>query len=96
MRRKGASVELVSGAAQSLRQRLHVDVSEDDVVEDVDPVDLVELSDPVPELKERDVVHRHPEGLGRAEDLHLEGDRASASGSPPVRAASLIKEHFFK
>lgn len=55
----------------SLGKRLHIDISEDDVVQDVDPGDLVQLSDAVTELKLRDVVHRHPEGLRSAQDLHL-------------------------
>lgn len=40
-------------------------------MQDVDPVDAVELMDAVAELKQRDVVHRHPEGVGTAQDLHL-------------------------
>lgn len=51
---------------------LHIDVGEDDVVQDVDSVNLVELSDAVSELEHRDVVHRHPERLRTAQDLHLE------------------------
>lgn len=41
-------------------------------MQDVDSVNLVELSDTVPELKQRDVVHCHPECLLSAQDLHLE------------------------
>lgn len=55
-----------------LGQRLHIDVGEDDVVQDVDSVDAVELSDAVSELEQRDVVHSHPERLLIAQDLHLE------------------------
>lgn len=51
---------------------LHIDKGEDDIVQDVDSVNLVELSDAVPELKQRDVVHCHPERLVTAQDLHLE------------------------
>lgn len=51
---------------------LHIDVGEDDIMQDVDPVNLVELSDAVSELKQRDVVHCHPERLMSAHDLHLE------------------------
>lgn len=51
---------------------LHIDVGEDDIMQDVDSVNLVELSDAVSELKQRDVVHCHPEGLMSAQDLHLE------------------------
>lgn len=40
-------------------------------MQDVDSVDLVELSDSVSELEQRDVVHRHPERLVGAQDLHL-------------------------
>lgn len=40
-------------------------------MQDVDSVDLVELSDAVTELKQGDVVHCHPERLRRAQDLHL-------------------------
>lgn len=58
-----------------LGKRLHVDVSEDDVMKDVDSVDAVELSDAVLELKHWDVVHRHPEHLLSAQDLHLEAER---------------------
>lgn len=45
-------------------------------MQDVDSVDLVELSDAVSELKQWDVVHRHPERLMSAQDLHLEQDRS--------------------
>lgn len=44
-------------------------------MQDVDPVDLVELSDAVSELEQRDVVHCHPERLMTAQDLHLEQSR---------------------
>lgn len=54
-----------------LWENLQVDVGEDDIVQDVDSVDLVELSDAVPELKQRDVVHGDPERLVGAQDLHL-------------------------
>lgn len=40
-------------------------------MQDVDSVNLVELSDAVPELKQWDVVYCHPERLVRAQDLHL-------------------------
>lgn len=40
-------------------------------MQDVDSVNLVELSDAVSELKQRDVVNCHPERLMRAQDLHL-------------------------
>lgn len=59
----------------SLWKRLHVDVSEDDIMQDIDSVNPVELSDAVLELKHRDVVHRHPEHLLGAQDLHLEAER---------------------
>lgn len=72
--------ELASETLQSSGKRLHVDVREDDVVQDVDSVDLVELPDPVPELEQRDVVDRHPEGLGGAEDLHLEENHQNREG----------------
>ena len=55
-----------------LWESLHVDAGQHDVVQDVDPVDLVQLSDAVLELKQRDVVHRDPERLVSAQDLHLE------------------------
>lgn len=57
--------------AYFLRKRLHIDVCEDDIMQDVDSVNLVELSDAVTELKQWNVVHRHPEGLRGAQDLHL-------------------------
>lgn len=41
-------------------------------MQDVDSVNPVELSDAVLELEQRDVVHRHPERLVSAQDLHLE------------------------
>lgn len=41
-------------------------------MQDVDPVNLVELSDAVSELKQWDVVHCHPERLLSAQNLHLE------------------------
>lgn len=41
-------------------------------MQDVDSVNPVELSDAVLELKQRDVVHCHPERLVSAQDLHLE------------------------
>lgn len=41
-------------------------------MQDIDSVNLVELSDAVPELEHRNVVHRHSEPLMSAEDLHLE------------------------
>ncbi len=44
-------------------------------MQDVDSVDLVELSNAVPELKLRDVVHSDPEPFNSAEDLHLEQSR---------------------
>ncbi len=44
-------------------------------MQDVDSVNPVELSDAVPELKQRDVVHCHPERLVTAQDLHLEQSR---------------------
>lgn len=59
-----------------LWKRLHVDVGEDNIMQDVDSVDLVELSDAVSELKQWDVVHCHPERLMSAQDLHLEQDRS--------------------
>lgn len=40
-------------------------------MQDVDSINPVELSDAVTELKQRDVVHRHPERLRSAQDLHL-------------------------
>lgn len=52
---------------------LHVDVGEDNIMQDVDSVDLIKLSDAVSELKQRDVVHSHPERVMCAEDLHLKG-----------------------
>lgn len=42
-------------------------------MEDVDPVNLVQLSDAVFELKRRDYVHRHLELVVRTEDLYLKG-----------------------
>lgn len=69
--------------ARSSRKRLHVDVSEDDVVQDVDPVDLVQLSDAVTELEQRDVVHRHSEGLRSAQDLHLREHKATEQPFQP-------------
>lgn len=56
----------------SLWKCLHVDICEDDVVQNVDPVNPVEFSDAVSELKQRDVVHCHSERLLCAQDLHLE------------------------
>lgn len=47
-------------------------------MQDVDSVDLVELSDAVTELKQGDVVHCHPERLRCAQDLHLQ------ENTPPV------------
>lgn len=44
-------------------------------MQDVDSVNLVELSDTVSKLKQWDVVHCHPECLMSAKDLHLEQDR---------------------
>lgn len=58
-----------------LGKRLHIDVSEDDIMQDIDSVNPVELSDAVLELKHWDVVHRHPEHLLSAQDLHLEAAR---------------------
>lgn len=65
----------------SLRKCLHVDVGEDDIMQDVDSVDLVELSDAVAELKQRDVVHCHPERFRSAQDLHLERSKAQQHSS---------------
>ena len=48
-------------------------------MQDVDSVDPVQLPDAVSKLKQRHVVHRHPEHLMSAQDLHLEW-----SGSPPM------------
>lgn len=45
-------------------------------MQDVDSVNLVDLPDAVSKLKQRDVVHRHPECLGSAQDLHLEQSRS--------------------
>lgn len=59
----------------SLWKCLHVDVSEDDIMQDIDSVNPVELSDAVLELKHWNVVHRHPEHLLSAQDLHLEAER---------------------
>lgn len=64
---------------------LHIDVGEDDVVQDIDSVNPVEISDAVLELKQRDIVHRHPEGLVRAQDLHLEQSRDTTEAFPPSR-----------
>lgn len=50
---------------------LHIDIGEDDIMQDVDSVNLVELSDAVPELKQWDIVHCHPECLLSAQDFHL-------------------------
>lgn len=58
-----------------LGKRLHIDVSEDDIMQDIDSVNPVELSDAVLELEHWDVVHRHPEHLLSAQDLHLEAAR---------------------
>lgn len=58
---------------------LHIDEGEDDVVQDVDSVDLVELSDAVSKLKQRYVVHCHPELFACAEDLHLKHSTAPPS-----------------
>lgn len=58
-----------------LRKRLHIDVSQDDVMQNIDSVNPVELSDAVLELKHRDVIHRHPKHLLSAQDLHLEAER---------------------
>lgn len=49
-------------------------------MQDVDSVNPVELSDAVLELKQRDVVHCHPERLVSAQDLHLE-----QSATQPIR-----------
>lgn len=54
-----------------LRKCLHIDISEDDIMQDVDSVDLVELADTVAEFKQRNVVDRHAERVLRAQDLHL-------------------------
>lgn len=51
---------------------LHIDAGEDDIMQDVDSVNLVELSDSVSELKQWDVVNCHPERLLSTQDLHLE------------------------
>lgn len=64
-------VDVIHMCVCFLWKSLHIDAGEDDVVQDVDSVDLVELSDSVSELKQRDVVHRHPEPLLGAQDLHL-------------------------
>lgn len=61
-----------------LRKCFHVDVVEDDIMQDVDSVNLVELSDTMSELKQWDVVHCHPERLMSAQDLHLGQDRILA------------------
>lgn len=58
-----------------LGKRLHIDVSEDHIMQDIDSVNPVELSDAVLELEHGDVVHRHPEHLLSAQDLHLEAAR---------------------
>lgn len=44
-------------------------------MQDIDSVNPVELSDAVLELKHWDVVHRHPEHLLSAQDLHLHAER---------------------
>ena len=54
-------------------------------MQDIDSVNPVEISDAVLELKQRDVVHRHPEGLVRAQDLHLEQSRDTTEAFPPSR-----------
>lgn len=58
-----------------LRKCLHIDVSKDDVMQDIDSVNPVKLSDAVLELKHWDVIHRHPEHLLSAHDLHLKAER---------------------
>lgn len=58
-----------------LRKCLHIDVGEDDVMQDVDSVNLVDFPDAVSELEEWDVVHSHPERLMGAQDLHLKMSR---------------------
>lgn len=63
------------GAVSALRKCLHVDVSKDNIMQDIDSVNPVELSDAVLELKHWDVIHRHPEHFLSAQDLHLEAER---------------------
>lgn len=63
-----------------LRKRLHVDERKNNVMQNVDSVNPVELSDAVLELKHRDVVHRHPKHLLSAQDLHLQAERKMQPG----------------
>lgn len=67
-------------AVCALWKCLHIDVSKDDVMQDIDSVDPIELSDAVLELKHWDVIHRHPEHLLSAQDLHLEAERKMQPG----------------
>ena len=78
-----------------LWESLHVDAGQHDVVQDVDPVDLVQLSDAVLELKQRDVVHRDPERLVSAQDLHLEHRGQTCYMLHVICAHSERKQHIY-
>lgn len=77
-----ASVDFCTllGRLCALRKCLHIDVSKDDIMQDIDSVNPVELSDAVLELKHWDVIHRHPEHFLSAQDLHLEAERKRQPG----------------
>lgn len=70
-------------------------------MQDVDPVDAVELTNSVTELKQWDVVHCHPEGVCAAQDLHLKGaPQGKGEGSfevslfrAPALAQFVISDH---
>lgn len=62
---------MVSSVDPVSRERVHVDGRERDVMQDVDAVDLVDLSDTVLKFKGGCVVDDHLELSEGAEDLHL-------------------------
>lgn len=65
---------MVSSADPVSRERVHVDGREGHVMQDVDAVDLVDLSDTVLKFKGGCVVDDHLELSEGAEDLHLQRD----------------------
>lgn len=58
-------------------------------MQDVDSVNPVELPDAVLELKQRDVVHCHPERIVSAQDLHLEQSGTQSVTSNAEREVAL-------
>ncbi len=77
-------------------ERVHVDGRERDVVEDVDAVDLVDLSDAVLEVKRWRVVDAHFELGEAAEDLHLQRDvkvRGHSLSGPSSQKREALLQH---